>query len=71
MVLWETDVDLNALKQQLQDRANLSPEQAEKAAEVALDFFKEHVPQIGGLLDRAGGADDIARRLGGLFGRRE
>ena len=62
-------MDLNALKQQLQDRANLEPEQAEKAAQVALEFFTEHVPQVGELIGKAGGADDIARRLGGLFRR--
>lgn len=64
-------MDLDALKQQLQERANLDPEQAERAAQVALEFFSEHVPQLRGLIDRAGGGDDIARRLGGLFGRRE
>lgn len=64
-------MDLDALKQQLQDRANLSSEQAEKAAQVALEFFTAHVPQLGGLIEQAGGAEDIARRLGGLFGRRE
>ncbi len=64
-------MDINALKQQLQERANLDPEQAENAARVALEFFTERVPQIGGLVEKAGGANGIARRLGGLFGRRE
>ena len=62
-------MDLNVLKEQLQERANLSPEQAEKAAEVALAFFSEHVPQVSGLIDKAGGVDDIAKRLGGFFNR--
>ena len=62
-------MDLDSLKQQLQERAGLDPEQAEKAARVALEFFSEHVPQLGGLLDQAGGAEGIAKRLGGLFGR--
>lgn len=62
-------MDLTDLKQQLQERANLNPEQAERAAQVALDFFQERVPGLGGLLDRAGGVDDVARKLGGLFGR--
>jgi hypothetical protein len=62
-------VDIEALKQQLQERADLSPEQAEKAAQVALEFFTEHVPQIGSLVEQAGGVEDVARRLGGLFGR--
>lgn len=62
-------MDLGELKQQLQDKANLSPEQAEKAAQTALEFFQERIPQLGGLLEKAGGADDIAKKLGGLFGR--
>lgn len=62
-------MDLNDLKQQLQDKANLSPEQAEKAAQTALEFFQDRVPQLGGLLDQAGGVDDVAKKLGGLFGR--
>ncbi len=64
-------MDLDALKQRLQERANLDPEQAEQAAQVALEFFAEHVPQVGDLIEKAGGAGDIARRLGGLFGRRD
>lgn len=62
-------MDLNSLRQQLQERADLNPEQAEKAAQVALDFFQEHVPQVGSLIDKAGGVEDVARKLGGLFGR--
>ena len=64
-------MDLNALKQQLQERAGLNPEQAEQAAQVALDFFSDQVPQVRGLLDKAGGAEGVAQRLGGLFGKRE
>ena len=64
-------MNIDALKQQLQERANLSPEQAEQAAEVAIEFFSERVPQLGGLVEKAGGVDEVARRLGGLFGRRE
>ena len=62
-------MDLDALKQQLQERANLDPEQAEKAAQVALGFFAEHIPQASGLLEKGGGADEIAKKLGGLFNR--
>ncbi len=64
-------MDLKDLVQQLRERANLDQEQAEKAAQVALTFFTERVPQLGGLLEQAGGVEDVARRLGGLFGRRE
>lgn len=62
-------MDLDALKQQLQERANLDPEQAERAAQVALEFFAERFPALEGLVGKAGGADEIARRLGGLFRR--
>lgn len=64
-------MDIDALKQQLQERASLSPEQAEAAARVALAFFTDRIPQAGDLLDRAGGAEGVARRLGGLFGKRD
>jgi hypothetical protein len=64
-------MDITTLKEQLQQRANLSPEQAEQAAEVALQFFTERVPQLDSLIDKAGGVDQISKRLGGLFGRRE
>jgi len=64
-------MDIDALKQQLQERANLSAEQAEQAAKVALEFFAEHIPQAGDLLEKAGGAEGVARRLGGLFGKRD
>jgi hypothetical protein len=63
-------MDIDALKQQLQERANLNPEQAEQAAKVALEFFADRIPQAGDLLEKAGGAEGVARRLGGLFGRR-
>ena len=64
-------MDLNMLRQQLQERANLSPEQAEKAAQVALDFFSNQVPQVAGLIDKAGGAESLAQRLGGMLGKRD
>jgi hypothetical protein len=64
-------MDIDALKQQLQERANLSPEQAEQAAQVALEFFADRIPQAGDLLEKAGGAEGVARRLGGFFGKRD
>ena len=63
-------MDITALKDQLQQRANLSPEQAEQAAQVALQFFTERVPQLESLVDKAGGVGQVSKRLGGLFGRR-
>ena len=64
-------MDLNMLRQQLQEWANLSPEQAEKAAQVALDFFSNQVPQVAGLIDKAGGAESLAQRLSGMLGKRD
>ena len=64
-------LDIEALKRALMERANLDEAQATKAAEVALQFVTEQVPQLGSLVDRVGGAEEIGRRLGGLFGRRD
>jgi hypothetical protein len=63
--------DVDDLKRALQERANLNEEQATRAAQVVLDLIAERAPQLGGLMDKAGGAEGIARQLGGLFGRRE
>jgi hypothetical protein len=63
--------DIEELKRALMERANLDEAQATKAAEVALSFLAERVPQLGGLLDQAGGAEGLAGRLGGLFGKRD
>ena len=63
--------DFDELKRMLQERANLDEEQAARAAQVVLDLIAERVPQLGGLMDKAGGAEGITRQLGGLFGRRE
>ena len=64
-------LDINELKRVLQERANLDEEQAARAAQAVLDLISERAPQLGGLMDKAGGAEGIARQLGGLFGRRE
>jgi len=64
-------LDIDALKRALMERADLDEEQATRAAQVALEFVAEHAPQLGGLVEKAGGADEIARRLGGLFGKRD
>ncbi len=63
--------DIDELKRALMERAHLDEAQATKAAEVALSFLAERVPQLGGLLDHAGGAENLAGRLGGLFGKRD
>jgi hypothetical protein len=61
---------VNELVQRLMDRANLSQEQAEKAATVVADFLREHASgdQLQGLVSRIPGlgqhADKIPADLG-------
>lgn len=62
-------MDVEALKQRLIDEAHLSPDQAEKAAQVAINFMSEHMPGTSGMLDKAGGSEGIAKKIGGLFHR--
>lgn len=64
-------LDITALKQLLMERANLNEEQATRAAQVALEFIAERVPLAGGLLEKAGGGEGLASRLGGLFGSKQ
>ena len=64
-------LDITALKQLLMERANLNEEQATRAAQVALEFIAARVPGAGGLLDKTGGGEGLASRLGGLFGSKE
>jgi hypothetical protein len=63
--------DIAELKAVLQERAGLDEAQAARAAEVALNFLTERVPQLSGLLDTAGGAESLASRIGGLFGKKD
>jgi hypothetical protein len=49
----------------LRERANLDQPTSERAAEVALEFAKEHGPE---LLSRLG-LGDLGKGLGGLLGR--
>jgi hypothetical protein len=76
---------MNELVQRLMDRANLSHEQAEKAAGVVADYLREHATgdQLQGLMGRIPGlgqhADKIpadignkaADFIGGMFGKKE
>jgi hypothetical protein len=62
-------MDVNELKQALQERANLTPEQAERAAQVALEFFAQHVPGAADLLEKGGGVEELGKRFGSLFNR--
>lgn len=61
-------MDINDLKQRLQEQAHLNSEQAEKAAQVAVAFMAEHIPGAAGLLDKAGGGESLSKKLGGLLG---
>ncbi len=62
-------MDINTLKQLLQEKVNLSPEQAEQAAQVALQYFTDQIPQASGLIEQAGGVEGLSKKLGGIFGR--
>ncbi len=64
-------MDFDAIKQALMERANLDEEQATRAAQVVLDLVAERVPQLGGLVEKAGGSEGLAKQLGGLFGKRQ
>ncbi len=63
---------MNQFIQFLQERANLSEEQARQAAGAAIDFGKQHLPQILETLQSGqGGAQlpgGLGNVLGGLFG---
>ncbi|MGE0544654.1 MAG: hypothetical protein AB7R89_31230 [Dehalococcoidia bacterium] len=61
-------MDINTLKQLLQEKVNLSPEQAEQAAQVALQYVAEQIPQASGLIEKAGGAEGLSKKLGGILG---
>ncbi len=61
--------NIDTLKQMLQEKANLDGEQAEKAAQVALEFFSDKIPQAGDLIEKAGGVEGLSKKLGGLLGR--
>ena len=76
---------MNELVQRLMERAHLSQEQAEKAADVVADFLREHatgdqlqslmgkIPGLGAHADKI--PDDIGNRaadfLGGFFKKSE
>lgn len=69
---------MNELVQRLMERANLSQEQAEKAAGVVADFLREHASgdQLQGLMGRIPGLgahadkipDDAGDRAAGFLG---
>lgn len=55
-------------------KAGIQEEQAKMAVNTVLDFLREKLPaplasQIDGLLS-GGGLDDVAKGLGGLFGKK-
>jgi hypothetical protein len=53
----------------LQERANLSPEQARQAAQAAAEFAQQHLPELLQLAqERTGIQLPAGLNLGGLFG---
>lgn len=63
---------MNELIQRLMDRANLSEEQAEKAAGVVADFLREHASgdQLRGLASKIPGLAEHADKIPGDLGNR-
>jgi hypothetical protein len=63
---------MNELVQRLMDRANLSQEQAEKAANVVADFLREHATgeQLQGLAGRIPGLSQHADKIPGDIGNK-
>jgi hypothetical protein len=73
---------VDELLKMLQDKANLSGDQAQKAIETVMGFLKDKLPgpigdQVGKLLgggdgEGAGGAlGGIGDKLGGMFGKKD
>jgi hypothetical protein len=52
----------------LQERANLSEEQAQQAAGAAVDFGKQHLPRILETLQGGQGGVQLPGGLGGMLG---
>jgi hypothetical protein len=63
---------MNELVQRLMDRANLSREQAEKAANVVADFLREHATgdQLQDLVGRIPGLSQHADKIPGDIGNK-
>lgn len=64
---------MDELVKQIAQRANISEEQARQAAEVAIGFIKERLPeplrgQVDGFLGSSGGEGGLPGGLGKLFG---
>lgn len=69
---------MDELITQLTQRVGLSPQQARQAAETVLGFVKSRLPGpiasqidgvIGGKAGSTGAVGDIAKDIGGMFGR--
>lgn len=67
---------MNDLAKAIADRTGIPEAQAQQAAEVAINFIKERLPepyasQIDNLIagkGMAGGADDLMKGIGGMLG---
>ena len=61
----------NQLVQTLQEKANLSPDQANQVAQVVSDFAQQHAGELGQLaMQQMGGEGGVMGKLGGMFGNR-
>ncbi|MCC7452098.1 MAG: DUF2267 domain-containing protein [Anaerolineae bacterium] len=66
---------MDELVKLISQKAGISEDQARSAAQTILDFLKQKLPapvfsQIEGLLSSSGKIDDLAKGIGGLFGKK-
>ena len=66
---------MDELVKLISQKAGISEDQARSAAQTVLDFLKQKLPapvssQIEGLLNSSGKVDDLAKGIGGLFGKK-
>ncbi|HEU5328114.1 MAG: hypothetical protein ACTHNK_01265 [Thermomicrobiales bacterium] len=59
----------NQLVQTLQEKANLSPDQANQVAQVVSDFAQQHIGDLLKLGAEQGGGGGMLGNIGGMFNR--
>ncbi|MGN6759247.1 MAG: hypothetical protein ACTHMJ_23000 [Thermomicrobiales bacterium] len=59
----------NQLVQTLQEKANLSPDQANQVAQVVSDFAQQHIGDLLKLGAEQGGEGGMLGNIGGMFNR--
>ncbi len=65
---------MDELVKVVSQKTGLPPEQAKAAAQAVIDYLKSKLPgpvagQIDGVLQGGGGMGDMAKGLGGMFGK--